>query len=232
MKKIFCLVLAIVMVLSFAACGNKTEEDNKPAGSNQTITENNDKSSDSSKITVEDVKNAKETDASLFEYKEVEGGIAITGFTGEDKIVVIPDSIDGKNVISIEDHAFVNNKTILGLRLSDSVTQICSNAFENCTSLEVFVSGKSLLTILEYAFNNCKSLSSVELNEGLKTLEDLCFGETNMSELYIPASVETINTPFTANKDKTLKIISVSGGAAEKYVSIYGENWNQVFEAK
>jgi len=54
------------------------------------------------------VKNAPVTDASKFEYEEVEGGISITDYTGDDEIVVIPEIIDGQKVVEIGSSAFAN----------------------------------------------------------------------------------------------------------------------------
>ncbi len=233
MKRLFALLLTIVLMFTLVACGSddadKTNE-STPNGNDTTVSADGTVTEGS--MTIDTVKNAKETDASLFEYEEVEGGISITGFNGDDEIVVIPSAIDGKNVVEIGRNAFVNNKTMLGLKLADSIKNMGSNAFENCVALKIFISGASLTNISEFAFNGCKELCDVELNEGLSSLEMLSFGRTNMSELYIPGSVKTIEMPFTANMEKTLKIISTTGSEAEKYVSADGETFNLVFEAK
>ena len=229
MKRLIALLLVVVMVISLAACGDNGTTGDK---NNTTASTNENINADNTEITIETVKNAKETDASLFEYEEVDGGVSITGFNGTEKIVVIPSNIGDKTVLSISDNAFINNSTMLGLRLSGSVLQIGSHAFENCVSLEIFVAGSSLENIKEFAFNGCLALNKVELNEGLKSLEMLCFGATDISELYIPMSVETIDVPFTKKEEKTLKIISQVGSEAEKYVDMDGESFNIVFEAK
>lgn len=235
MKRLLALFLMIILVFTLVACGNNDADksnDSTPAGNDTTVSADENNNAANGSLTVDTVKNAKETDASLFEYEEVEGGVSITGFNGDDEIVVIPSTIDGKNVVEIERNAFVNNKTMLGLKLADSIKNIGANAFENCVALKVFISGSSLTNISEFAFNGCKELCDVELNEGLSSLGMLSFGRTNMSELYIPGSVKTIEMPFTANMEKTLKIISTAGSEAEKYVSADGESFNLVFEAK
>lgn len=234
MKKILCLVTIFVLVLTLVACG-KDENSTNPQDNANTIfstTEKEQNENKGNKISIPDVESAPSTDPSKFEYRDVDSGIAITNYNGNDRIVAIPESIDGKNVVAIDNNSFINNKTMLGLKIANSITQIGSNAFENCTSLKVFVSGTTLESISEFAFNGCKELSDVKLNDGLKSLGMLSFGGTNMSELYIPESVETIDMPFTANADKTLKIISTSGSEAENYVSLDGENFNLIFEAK
>ena len=233
MKNIICLLTVVLLIIAFVGCSKDTKGSQKDDSKSTTSSTNSEQDDNNhNEITVEDVENAAVTEMSKFNYREVEDGIAITSYNGEDEIVVIPDTIDGKKVVSIDNNSFVNNKTMLGLRLADSIINIGSNAFENCTSLKVFVSGTSLMDISEFAFNGCKELRNVKLNEGLKSLGMLSFGATNMSELYIPESVETIDMPFTANEGKALKIISTSGSEAENYVSMDGENFNLTFEAK
>ena len=233
MKRIIALILMITMVLTLAACGKDSTEPQKDnPGTNSVITNDKQEENVSNGITVEDVENAPVTDVSKFEYRDVENGIAITKYNGDDEIVVLPDTIEGKSVVSIDNNSFVNNKTMLGLKFANSIKSVGSNAFENCSALKIFISGSSLTDIFEFAFNGCTELCEVKLNDGLKSLGMLCFGGTNMSELFIPESVDTIDMPFTKNDNKTLKIISKSGSEAENYVSIDGANFNLIFEAK
>lgn len=235
MKRLLCMLTVLVMLLTLVACGNTN--DNSGAGDNADTSinsANEEKNGDhSNEVTVVDVENTSATAASKFDYREVDGGVAITDYTGEDKIVVIPDEIDGMQVVAIDENAFVNNDTLLGLKLCDNVKDIGSHAFTNCTALRVFISGDSLLNISEFAFGNCQELSEVRLNEGLKSIQFLSFAGSNLRELYIPGTVETIDNPFTAfDEEQPLKIISTPGSAAEDFVAMDGEYANIIFEAK
>ena len=115
-KKILLSLLCGILVLGVATgCGNKENNSGDNNSTNNSTVENNN-STTTSEITIDSVKNAKVTDASKFDYREVEGGIAITDYEGTDEIVVIPETIDGQTVVSIDRNAFVNNDTMKGLK--------------------------------------------------------------------------------------------------------------------
>lgn len=234
MKKIICLFLALAMLLTFAACGgSNTTTESTPADSAQTSSENKNQDSGNTELTVDAVKNAKETDASLFEYEDVDGGVSITGFNGEDEIVVIPETIEAKNVVAIGRAAFANNANIRAVKISDNVQQLKNDAFQNCTALEIAILGSNVKKIFGYAFNGCHKLSYIELNDGLETLDELCFGSClSLEEIEIPESVTTIYYSFTPKEGESRKIIGTPGSAAEDYVKEYGAEDNVVFQAK
>ena len=238
MKKIIALIMAALMIVSLCACGGDTADktdSNNPSGSNSGVSEDKDKDKGSSKdtLSLNDVMKAKETKVSLFEYTEVDGGIAITGYTGSDEIVVLPEKIDSQNVVSINEFAFTNNETVKGVRISAKVEVIGMYAFSNCTELEVFVSGDSVKVLDKYSFNNCPKLHTVKLNDGLETLNDFCFGLTTLTELEIPSSVTEITMAFTRiDTSQYTTIIAESGSAAEQYVKEYGSVSNLIFQAK
>lgn len=241
------LILIIVLVLvigTVAIVLVLNKDDSSEESTDKTIStsnkinsdKNNDKneSDNNGKITISSVKKAKETDASKFDYIEIDGGVSITDYSGKDEIVVIPEKIDGKTVVSIGKNAFVNNDTMRGLKISNSVHIIENSSCTNCTELQVFVSGTSLKIIEENAFLNTK-LEYVELNEGLETLEISSFGFTHLKEIEIPSSVKNINLPFLVdevNNNGSITIIGEAGSAAEQYVNEYGEEYHLTFQAK
>ena len=233
-KKILLSLLCGVMVLGVATgCGNKENNNrNNNSANNPTVENNNNNSTTTGEITINSVKNAKVTDESKFDYREVEGGIAITDYEGTDEIVVIPETIDGQTVVAIDRNAVVNNDTMKGLKIANTVHTIGDHGFANCTELQIFVSGNSLKSIMDFAFNGCRKLREVELNNGLETIEMLSFGLTNLTQIEIPASVTTINMPFTKNEEQQLTIIGELGSEAENYVSLDGENFNIKFQVK
>ena len=241
MKRIIALSLMLIMIFVLAACGKETNENSSASVSTSTsknsteTSTNNDNSLGSDEgatVTIDTVKNAKETDATLFEYEEAEGGVSITGFNGSDEIVSIPQEIGGKSVISVGSLAFANNESILGVKIPDSVVIIEPKAFINCENLKVLVTGSSLEIIMTYAFSNCKSLSDVELNDGLKELHLTCFGFTNLSEIEIPSSVTVIDFPFLQQNGKTLIVIGETGSSIEQHIIENGEEYNIEFQAK
>ena len=236
MKRIIALILMITMVLTLAACGkddDKLANNDTPGGSSVTESTDDKKDTPAASLSIDAVKKAKETDASLFEYTDVDGGVSITGFNGSDEIVVIPTAIDDKEVVSIGKNAFINNSTMKGVKIPEKAHTLENSAFMNCTELEVVVSGAAVKKIDMYVFNGCKKLHAIELNDGLVTLGGLCFALTNLSEIEIPSSVTEINYPFTVNDDKHfITVIAESGSSAEQYVNEKGEEYHLVFQAK
>lgn len=184
-------------------------------------------------ITLDYVQNAPETNSTLFEYIDVEGGVSITGFNGTDEVVVIPNQIDGKDVVSIGANAFANNSTMKALKLNDKVKTIEDSACLNCTELQMFISGSSLKTIGQYAFSGSKKLNVVKLNNGLEILEWGSFGLTNLTEIEIPSTVTTINYPFNVNNDEHyITIIGETGSVAEQFVNNSEDEEHLIFQAK
>lgn len=223
MKKILVFLLAGIMILGVAGCGQKdatTEND-----SQATIENNDNKGQEENNVFssigfgVEAVKSAPETDASMFQYEEIDGGISITDYTGEDAIVVIPEKIDGQDVIAVGEYAFSNNEDIKGVKIADSVTVIERDAFCNCSKLEIVICGKNLSTIEIYAFNNCVALWHMELNEGIEILKESCFAMTDsLKEIFIPSSVVTMEYPFIETQTN-VTIHTEAGSVAEQYAT-------------
>ena len=244
MKRTLALVLSVIMTFTLVACGKgdnvTVNEDVNSSTNNTTVSVENDandandsKDSKDASWSIDFVKNAAETDGTLFEYTDVDGGISITGFEGDDEIIVIPSSIDGKDVVSIGENAFINNDTMKAVKVSDKVQILESSSFLNCTELEVFVSGAAVKKIGMYTFNGCTKLHEVELNDGLETLDGLCFALTNLTEIEIPSSVTEINYPFTVNyDDHYITVIAERGSTAEQYVNEKGEEYHLIFQAK
>ena len=236
MKRLNTLVLMIFMVIMLTACGkSNASKDNEIVQGDKVdkITEDNDSNIASDKnISINSVKKAKITEAALFEYEEVEGGISITGFNGSDEIISIPEKIAGKTVVSISKDAFSNNSTIRGLKIPDTMHTIDESAFMNCLELEVFVSGNSLKKIDSYTFNSCTKLREVELNQGLESLIQ-CFGFADISEIEIPSSVTEMFVPFSVpTADYYITIKGEAGSYVEQYVNENGAEYNLKFQAK
>ncbi|MEE1218384.1 MAG: leucine-rich repeat domain-containing protein [Ruminococcus sp.] len=235
MKRILSIFLVSVLAFTLVACGNNESNTSESSSSSNNSAVSNDKNSDNSNLdlSIDSVKNAKETDVTLFDFKEVDGGVAITDFNGDDEIVVVPSTIEGSDVVAIDKNTFINNDTMKAVKISDKVQTIGNSAFLNCVELETAVFGSGVKTVEMYAFNGCKKLCTVELNDGLELLDGLCFGLTNITELEIPASVKEINYPFTVNNDDHyINIIGESGSVTEKYVEENGESYHLIFQAK
>ena len=226
MKKLLAIFLVISILFTFASCGGNEEEKNI---NNNDIVENNDSNQQNienngvvnnkpdipAELTADFVKSYPVTDASQFTTASIEGGVTIYSYDGSETIVVVPEEINGEKVIAIDNKAFSMNTEIKAVKIADTITVIGSQAFINCKNLEIVLCGSGLETIEDYAFTNCPAIKYIELNEGLKTINELAISKASMTELYVPASVETINYGIKLNPE--LKIICEAGSVAETF---------------
>lgn len=91
---------------------------------------------------------AEVTPASSFEYAENDdGGITIKKFTGSEKDVIIPDTINGKKVTNIGDSAFENCSNIKSIIISKNITSIGDWAFYQCIAIDSITIPNSVTSI-------------------------------------------------------------------------------------
>ena len=74
--------------------------------------------------------------AADFTYTVGDGGVTITGYTGGDSVVVIPDSFDGVAVTAIAEGAFADKTFVEAISIPDTVTAIGFGAFSGCKGLK------------------------------------------------------------------------------------------------
>ena len=82
-----------------------------------------------------------------YEYAELsDGTVSITGYSGTDTNIVIPDTISGKKVSEIGEYAFLCNNKIENVTIPKSVTSLQYGAFNTCANLKniTFASGSEL----------------------------------------------------------------------------------------
>lgn len=235
MKKLIALMLALLLALSLAACGGKgpAEDLQQPGQSDVATPDNQQDVSDDRSLTVEAVKAAPETPAENFSFKETDEGIVITNYEGDGGVVVVPQKINGVDVVEIGNKAFVNEDAVTAVCLPDTVREVGDHAFENCSGMQIFVSGAAVKSLGDYAFNSCVGLKNVELNEGLEKIGLICFSGMENTEIVVPASVTEMLNGFMANSSESpIVIVGEPGSEAEEYVINYGEACHLVFKAK
>lgn len=83
---------------------------------------------------------AAETDAFTFALSADGQGYIVTGYTGNEASVTVPDWYHGLPVTEIGDGAFQGNTVITKVSLPSTVTVIGAAAFKNCTALSALSS--------------------------------------------------------------------------------------------
>ena len=104
-------------------------------------------------------------------------GVVITGYTGSEKTVTIPSTIDGVQVIKIGSYAFQSNQKITSITIPDSVKSVGYGAFSYCEKLQSVSIGSGVIEIDNYAFNGCSALTSITIPNSVKSVGDGAFFE-------------------------------------------------------
>ena len=147
----------------------------------------------------------------------------ITKYTGSQRIVIIPDTINDITVTGIGENVFKNNARMVTVSIPDTVTYIGRSAFEGCTNLvgvtipdgvtnvnsSTFYKcsnlkdvsfGENVTTIGSWAFRNCSSLESIEIPNSVAEIEYGAFENCGLlGSIEIPDSVVEIEQDVFAN---------------------------------
>lgn len=196
MKKIFALVLVLVMLLSvFTACNDEAPgpDDRGMADTGDTSAEQNDgEEGEASKPEANPI-----TDFE-YSYSERYGGIGITKYVGTSKSIVFPDTIEGLPVAIIGGFVLASESNmgdlIESVVIPDTVEIIAPMAFWGCKNLVSVDFGEGVREIQEQAFMYCTSLEKIILPPKLESIGADAFSYcTAVKEIFIPKSVTSWN---------------------------------------
>ena len=218
-KKIGIVILATIMV-TLVACGNESK-----TGSNETSTvaidnetENNTQEniteekqeSNNDELTDEYLLSLPETPVDEFWYEEVEGGIVIKSClakSDENGIIVIPNQIDGKDVIEIGYEAFTR-RYYKAVVLNKNLKTIGGSCFLDAEIDKVLIQ-EGVEVIGGQAFYLGK-YGEINIPSTVKSIKGSAFCSTNIKEIIIPKSVETISKAAFSGCEQ-LEIITFEG---------------------
>lgn len=96
-----------------------------------------------------------------FNYTTNNGTITITGYTGSERAVVIPSTVNGLPVTGIGNSAFLACTNMMTVVVPAGITTIGCGAFESCSSLTNITIPASVNRILYAAFYHCPNLTAV-----------------------------------------------------------------------
>ena len=196
MKKTFSFLLTLSLLLvAFSGCQSAKKDNGGTIDQNETNT---------SESNLE-----KASPVADFEYIENEnGGITITLYKGNDKDVIIPSKINGKDVTVIGENAFEGNN-LCSVKMPNSVTVIEKVAFRTCVELkEVFLS-QNLKVIEGGSFISCYSLSSIDFPETLESIGEVAFEDCkSLNQIALPKGLNKLGKRAFANCE-ALKHINI-----------------------
>lgn len=128
--------------------------------------------------------------ASDFAWEIVDGKVNITGYTGNDKEVVIPPVINLTPVASIGNSAFFGCTNLTSITLPEGVTSIGYAAFFACENLASITIPDSVTSIGVYAFYYCDNLTSIDIPEGVTSIGYSAFSDCTNLTIYCEATTQ------------------------------------------
>ena len=234
MKKLITIMAAMAVMLSFSACGDENDSNSNTenttastaadtADGNENNNDDETPVTDNTEITEDDVRNHAETPASNFEYVDHGDNVSIKAYNGSDPIVVIPEQIDGKDVIGITDGPFTNDSFVKGISLPSTIKEL-EWTFGNNAALQV-VLASGVETVGDATFNCNTSLKVVDLGENLTVFNENNMFESSIQKLHIPAGVTELNKYMFLGGTDNLTIVGEAGSYAETYANELGVNF-------
>ena len=110
---------------------------------------------------------AENTPEDSFTYETSGSSVTITGYTGDEDVVVIPQTLGGKKVTKIAEGAFTQ-KSIKTVVIAKTVEQIEAYAFDRCENLETVILFDAAFNtsagISENSFFQCENLKNIRIN--------------------------------------------------------------------
>jgi hypothetical protein len=140
-----------------------------------------------------------------FEYRIAGSGkgrhVIITGYTGTNTVIRIPDSIDNIPVTVIGEGAF-EEKNVRAVTLPAGLTEIGPQAFRGNGLTKLEIPGKAT-TIGVGAFAE-NSLRSLVIPQGITVIEDEAFAYNGLTELTLPQGLRSIGDEAFAISSSSL----------------------------
>ena len=137
-------------------------------------------------------------------YEQIgDGKYAVTGYTGTKDFIVIPDTYNGGQVVSIKSSAFEGKSDIGYVYMPNTVTNIGNKAFKGCTAL-----------------------TEIRLSNTLSNIGAQAFANVGLKDFKVPASVMTIAQGAfkgTQLESMTLTFVGGSTNSSNEYLGyIFG----------
>jgi len=126
-----------------------------------------------------------------YTYEIYDGEATITGYTGTDKNIELPATLDGYPITKIGAGAFNSRDHLESVVIPEGVTYIGTGAFSSCQNLNTVVISSEVEFIENYAFKRCDQLTEINIPGSVKVLYNEAFGSC------INLGTATFNNPRT-----------------------------------
>ena len=105
----------------------------------------------------------KYTDESLFTYTKSDEKITITGYDGNEEILVIPEEIDGAPVVALGNGA-IKGSGVKTLFLTKNIASVSLRAVTGCPELETLYISDSITKMQNESISSCPNLKNFYIN--------------------------------------------------------------------
>ena len=126
----------------------------------------------------------------------------ITGYTGKEENLYIPEKLLGEyTIVEIGEQAFYGNDTLKNVWILAPIEEISDGAFSRCGQLQCVHSSQSKLRVVgNDAFSYCKNLSFVYLQTQIETIGERAFYNCGqLSSFYFGNSLKSIGQAAFSN---------------------------------
>ena len=156
-------------------------------------------------------------------YTVTDGCVTVVGYTGSEKNLIIPETIDGYPVTNIGPRAFYGCSTLQFVVIPEGVTAIEHNAFAWCANMTAVTIPDSLKQIGRRAFFYCAALEEVRIPSAVTVIENAAFANC----------LELTNAVFAGSRDQWQEItIGADNEALLEHITFEKlvDQWNITLE--
>lgn len=114
----------------------------------------------------------------------------ITGYNGQEKVVVVPQTLGGAEVTAVGAEAFKNNTLIERIDLPNTIKEIGEYAFYGCTALSEISNLERLTLIKGYAFAK-SGINTFVGGEKLQELGSYAFSESDITSVNLKGNMQS-----------------------------------------
>lgn len=210
MKRAIAFIAAFAVFMTLTGCGGKNESSpaNDPnAGQTPGRVMEIAKTPDKDLTIWEVLPEIPETPAAELEYNITDDGVKVTGYKGTGNAVRVPETIEGKPVVSVSFVEIQAEEVIFPRSAKSCTLYYCPTKYVNVPCNDMSIGGEYALekvyiedgvtVISEYLFSSQKALKQVRMSSNVKVIEKGAFQSCEaLSELEIPEVVEYIADAF------------------------------------